>query len=92
MASKNRLLGSGIVEDSVEEVKTSVVSFDLPCLMYHSSCIDGKVVRTVEELNKLIVVGWKDHPGKVALLPGWEDLYNKEHKVEEKIDVSKLFK
>jgi hypothetical protein len=53
-----------------------------PAWRFHESCIDGKVVLTDEELDRLDGMGWKDHPGKVRLLPGHEKVWEEEMSAE----------
>ncbi len=38
-------------------------------------CLEGKIIYTDKELKKLDKEGWKDHPGKVQLLAGFEYLF-----------------
>jgi hypothetical protein len=73
MPSNNRLLGSTRLEVK-EEVRESV-STRVPVWRYHESCLKGIVVKTEKELNRLDKEGWVDHPGKIALLPGHEKLF-----------------
>jgi hypothetical protein len=82
MVSKNQLLGSGKIE--VDEVtgKVTIVqspSLGLPAWRYHKNCSGGVVVKTEVELARLEAEGgWVDHPGKVSLLPGHENMYEGE--------------
>jgi hypothetical protein len=82
MASKNQLLGSGKIEVDEETGKVTVVQFPslgLPAWRYHKNCPSGIVVKTEVELARLEVEGgWVDHPGKVSLLPGHENMYEGE--------------
>ena len=91
MASTNNLLGSGkAFIESNEPVKSSRV----PVFRYHKDCPNGIVVRTEAKLDELDAAGWKDHPGKVKKLPGFEKLYKAETKTEadeEDVDLSALF-
>uniref|UniRef100_A0A6H1ZPA1 Uncharacterized protein n=2 Tax=viral metagenome TaxID=1070528 RepID=A0A6H1ZPA1_9ZZZZ len=73
MASKNILLGSGNVEEVV--VKPPEIQKYAPVWRFHKSCLKGKLVVTDRELVILDEQGWKDHPGKVQLLPGHEHLF-----------------
>jgi hypothetical protein len=103
MASKNQLVGSGKVYTE-EEVKEEVKVFKkAPMWLYSKECVEGRVIKTDEEIDKLLAAGWKDHPGKVVKLPGFEKLYEGEElvkitpvvepvEVEEDIDISTLFK
>lgn len=79
MASKNNLLGSGKVFESlkeevkeeikedvkeevvpIEEVKEEVKKDDFtPCWRYHSTCPQGRIVTSEEELKYLESIGWK---------------------------------
>lgn len=72
MASKNRLINGPVVAEDAEEV---VVSQSAPAWRYHESCPGGKVCKTDKELQEADAAGWQDHPGKVALLPGFEKLF-----------------
>jgi hypothetical protein len=74
MASKNKLLGSGKPEEVEEEVPV-MVPVKAPAWRYHVNCPKGKVFKTDEELAVADANGWKDHPGKVQLLPGSEDMF-----------------
>ena len=103
MASKNQLIGSGKVYTD-EEMKEEVKAFkNAPMWLYSKECIEGRVIKTDEEIDKLLAAGWKDHPGKVVKLLGFEKLYEGEEliktipaieliEVEEDIDISALFK
>ena len=74
MASKNVLLGSG----KVEEVEAEVVvkkPVKAPAWRYHESCPKGKIFKTDEALEAADAAGWKDHPGKVQSLPGFEKMF-----------------
>lgn len=77
MASKNKLLGSGKVEqEEIIKVEAETVSPVLPTWRY-SKDGQAKIVKTVADLEKLEKEGWVDHPGKVKLLPGHEKLFSK---------------
>lgn len=76
MASKNNLLGSGVVEEP--EKKAPNQKFD-PKFMYHRDCVEGVVVKTASKMKELLKDGWVDHPGKAKRLPGHEHLYNEIH-------------
>lgn len=76
MASKNVLLGSGNIEEVVQ--KPPEIQLYAPAWRFHKSCPQGRVIHTDKELAKLDAEGWKDHPGKVTLLPGVEHLYEDE--------------
>lgn len=82
MASKNRLLGSGI--EYGEEEKKTIAAFDVPCFMYSESNLSGILVKTTAQLKTLKEQGYVDHPGKCARLPGHEKLYDEFHKEPEK--------
>ena len=102
MASNNRLIGSGKVY--IEEVKEEVEVFKkAPMWLYSKDCTEGRIIKTDEEIDKLLATGWKDHPGKIVKLAGFEKLYESEEliktipaieliEVEEDIDISTLFK
>jgi hypothetical protein len=70
MASRNRLLGMG---ESVEEEK----KVDAPVLqwMYSVGCPEGVLLTNQKDIDAFEKLGWKDHPGKVRLLPGHEHLF-----------------
>lgn len=74
MAAKNKLLGSGKIEEIEEEitVKTFV---KVPAWRYHENCPEGKVFKTDDALTEADANGWKDHPGKVQSLPGFEKMF-----------------
>ena len=86
MASNNKLLGSNWPEKEAETVKE--VQQRAPAWRYHKDCPAGKVVKTDVELDKLDAEGWVDHPGKVRLLIGHEDLFVE--KDISKVDISVL--
>ena len=73
MASKNILLGDIQPEEVVQ--KPPEVQLYAPAWRFHKSCPKGMVVTTDKLLAKLDAEGWKDHPGKVTLLPGHEHLF-----------------
>ncbi len=86
MASKNKLLSPGTVkgfkldvEDVVETAPVSKIDVSVskkaPAWRYHKTMPQGMIVKTDEELAQLDKAGWKDHPGKVTRLPGFENLY-----------------
>jgi hypothetical protein len=85
MVSRNQLLGSGIVN---EEVEVSVASTRVPTARYHETCPGGKTVKTEAELDKLDAAGWKDHPGKVQLLPGHEAIWKAEQELQKAVNDS----
>lgn len=75
MVSKNKLLGSGKTDvEEVKEVLVSIPESNFPILM-HSVNEKYKVVKTKAEMQKLYDEGWRDHPGKVRLLPAFEHLF-----------------
>ena len=78
MASRNRLLGMG---ESVEEEK----KVDEPVLqwMYSVGCPEGVLLTNQKDIDAFEKLGWKDHPGKVRLLPGHESLFEGGEKVKE---------
>ena len=76
MASNNRLLGETYPEEVV--AKAPEVQKFAPAWRFHKDCPKGIVVHTDKELEKLDSQGWKDHPGKVTLLPGHEHLFENE--------------
>ena len=73
MASKNVLLGSGNIEEVIQ--KPPEVQVYAPAWRFHKNCPKGMVVTTDKLLANLDADGWKDHPGKVTLLPGHEHLF-----------------
>lgn len=75
MASKNKLLGSGKIEEEVPEIK-EVPQVKAPAWRYHESCPEGKIFKTDEALVKADQDGWVDHPGKVRKLAGHEHLFD----------------
>lgn len=77
MASKNKLLGSGVVEKSEPAVEKEPVSVFKPILLHYPLAVGfgSKLITTAKEFEEAVEKGWKDHPGKVAKLPGWEHLY-----------------
>jgi hypothetical protein len=89
MASKNKLLGSGLpekVEEVVETIVPSDVKHTVPCFMYSKNCPEGKVFKIQADLDAL-GPEWKDHPGKVRLLPGHEKLFEGEEE-DDPLDMS----
>jgi hypothetical protein len=88
MASKNKLLGSGKVEEVEEVVKPKVELKHAPAWYFHINCPEGVIAKTDEEVDALIANGWKDHPGKVRLLPGHEKVFEEEQRIQK--DVSKF--
>lgn len=90
MASKNKLLGSGVTDKKVEgfklEEESQVSSSELdaskidvsvkaPAWRYHKDFPQGKVVTTDKELEQLDKAGWKDHPGKCTKLSAFANFY-----------------
>lgn len=78
MASKNKLI---LGPEIVEEEQIQPVQAKAPAWRYHSSCREGKVFKTDEALAAADKAGWKDHPGKVSLLPGHEKLFQESSKI-----------
>ena len=79
MASKNQLLGFSTEYFAEEQKKEeSKVQMHAPAWRFHEKCLEGKVAKTDRELAELDLIGWKDHPGKVKLLPGHEKLWEAE--------------
>ena len=73
MVSRNQLLGD---LNPVEVVKKPPeVQLYTPAWRFHKSCPKGKLITSDKLLAKLDEEGWKDHPGKVQLLPGHEHLF-----------------
>jgi hypothetical protein len=78
MASKNKILGSGIVEekvevpevvvkdiveDTTEKTKPEVeVSTFTPLWLYRYDCTNGRIVDNEEDFKALVKEGWKQHP------------------------------
>jgi len=89
MASKNKLLGSGLpdkVEEEKEISKLPDVKHTVPCFMYSKDCPEGKIFKIQSDLDAL-GPEWKDHPGKVRLLPGHEKLFEGEEE-DDSLDMS----
>jgi hypothetical protein len=95
MASNNKLLGSGKVEIDIEPAL--IPQQFAPAFRYSQDCPEGILVKTDKQLEELDAAGWKDHPGKVQLLPGFKDVWeaeqaklggNGESEAESKIDHS----
>ena len=72
MASNNVLLGSGKILNEEVEVEEVVEVFNP--IFLHNECESVKVT-TKEKFDKLTASGYKDHPGKVRLLPGFEYMF-----------------
>ena len=73
---KNKLLGSGVREEEDFELTTSVKLFaKAPAWRYNLEFPKGKIFKTDEELAAADASGWKDHPGKVQNLPGFEGMF-----------------
>jgi hypothetical protein len=73
LASQNQLLGSNNPVEVVQ--KPPEVQLYAPAWRFHKNCPKGMIVTTDKLLEKLDADGWKDHPGKVTLLPGHEKLF-----------------
>jgi hypothetical protein len=86
MASNNQLLGSG--KPVQQEVVKEEVNTFAPILLH--STTETRVVKTKKEFDELVAAGWKDHPGKVRLLPAFKHLYEGEPVTESNIDHSEL--
>jgi hypothetical protein len=78
MAARNILLGSGKSIEEEEEVQVPVISSRVPVWRFHKICRNGVIVKSEEELDRLDSLGWTDHPGKIFLLPGHEQLFDGE--------------
>ena len=74
MASKNKLLGSGKLEEIEEEIPVKL-SVKAPAWRYNEEFPKGKIFKTDETLAAADAAGWKDHPGKVQNLPGFEGMF-----------------
>lgn len=75
MASKNKLVGSGkIEEEKVIEEKKVQSEFE-PMWLYRSDFPKGRIIKSLKEKRELVKEGWVDHPGKCTLLPGHEHLF-----------------
>jgi hypothetical protein len=91
MASKNVLLGSGDVVE--EELSAAPIFAAVPAWRYHPSKVDdngfpvGELVKSETRLAELNAAGWKDHPGKVKLLPGHEKVWEEEQGGKEAAEV-----
>ena len=83
--AKNRLLGSGVPEGVEAEIIVKKPA-KAPAWRYHVDCPKGRVFKTDEALAAADASGWKDHPGKVQLLPGHEGLFEADK--ESNIDIS----
>lgn len=75
MASRNKLLGSGKIEEEVEKEVPLKVFVKAPAWRYHADCPKGKIFKTDETLAEADANGWKDHPAKVQRLPGFEKMF-----------------
>jgi hypothetical protein len=82
MASQNNLLGSGKPNEEIKKVVK--MSKRIPVLMYHESCMGGQLVKDEKVLDKLIALGWLDHPGKVKRLKGHEKVFDEYQKALKK--------
>jgi hypothetical protein len=80
MASNNQLLGSGKPEVVVEAPLASQEK--TPAWRFHITCPEGILVKTDKQLDELDKADWKDHPGKVRLLPGHEKIWETEQAKE----------
>lgn len=77
MASNNQLLGSGKPPVVVDQQVIGEQLF-APAWRFHPDCPEGILVKTDKQLDELDLEGWKDHPGKVRLLPGHEAIWEAE--------------
>lgn len=77
MVSRNQLLGYGSPVLDVEKVEIDPTDMQ-PMLMFHDSAMSGVLVNTKAKHRKLVEAGWKDHPGKVKMLPGHEKIWEEE--------------
>jgi hypothetical protein len=48
-----------VIEEVVEEVKQVKVDDFIPCWRYHSTCPQGRIVTSKEELDYLESIGWR---------------------------------
>ena len=71
------MLGSGKTGEAAEIVSPAVSKL-APAWRFHKDFPEGRLVKTDEELAKLDAEDWKDHPGKVRLLPGHEKVWEEE--------------
>jgi len=80
MAANNVLLGAGKVYTESDVIQ--ILNNFAPLWMFHKDHPEGQIVRDQSKFDKLVEEGWVDQPGKCALLPGHEHLYQGDEKVE----------
>lgn len=87
MTSNNVLLGSGKILNEEVEVEEVVEVFN-PIFLHNED--ESVKVTTKEKFNELIAAGYKDHPGKVRKLPGFEYMFEGDINTDNtsKIDLS----
>ena len=83
MASKNKLLGSGKIDEVAEE---SVEIVFKRVWLYHKAVPAGLLITTQKQFNECTEAGWVDHPGKCNSLPGHEKLFKEVKSVKVKVE------
>lgn len=79
MLARNNLLGGGLSPvDELPVEQREPPQHRAPAWRYHTAFPEGKLCKTDKEVDRADQEGWKDHPGKIMLLPGHEQLFNQE--------------